>query len=111
MRKTIAALVLIALTGCTTSGLEKDQPAYSGQSAKTPQQLVRCLAPKWQDFNSSTSSVETETGYKIAASAMYTGTVALAIIDESSAGSTVRVFLPMDWAGTQGWKDAAKTCI
>jgi hypothetical protein len=111
MRMVVAALFMMALVGCTTSRLQQDTPAYSGVSSKPPQTLARCLSPKWQEFNSSTSSIETETGYKIAASAMYTGTVALAVIDQSSTGSTVRVFLPMDWAGTQGWKDAAKTCI
>jgi hypothetical protein len=107
----VAALFMMSLVGCTTAGLQEDEPVYSGSSQKAPQALARCLAPKWQEYNASTSSVETETGYKIAASAMYTGTVALAVIDQRGAGSTVRVFLPMDWAGTSGWKDAAKTCI
>ncbi|MEO8641837.1 hypothetical protein [Pseudomonas sp.] len=111
MRMVVAALFMMVLVGCTTAGLQQDTPAYSGVSSKTPQSLARCLSPKWQEFNSSTSSIETETGYKIAASATFTGIVALAVIDESSSGSSVRVFLPMDWAGTQGWKDAAKTCI
>jgi len=111
MRKAITALALVVLAGCTTSGLEKDQPAYSGMSAKTPQQLAQCLGPKWQAYNSSTSSIETETGYRIAASADLTGVVALAVIDEANTGSSVRVFLPMDWAATSGWKDAAKACI
>ena len=111
MRKAITILSLAALAGCTTSGLEKDKPVYAGESEKTPQQFARCLAPKWQDFNPSTSSVETESGYKIAASAMYTGVVALAIVDKADSGSSVRIFLPMDWAGTSGWKDAARACI
>ncbi len=52
MRKAITVLALVVLAGCTTSGLEKDQPAYSGMSAKTPQQLAQCLGPKWQAYNS-----------------------------------------------------------
>ena len=111
MRKVITALALIALAGCTTSGLEKGQPAFAGQSEKTPKQLAQCLGPKWQAYNSSTSSIETETGYRIAASADLTGVVALAVIDKASAGSSVRVFLPIDWSATNGWKDAAKDCI
>ena len=111
MRMVVAALFMMMLVGCTTAGLQQDAPAYSGVSSKTPQSLARCLSPKWQEFNSSTSSVETETGYKIAASSAFTGIVALAVIDESGTGSSVRVFLPTDWTGTQGWKDAAKTCI
>jgi len=111
MRKTLLVLAMIAAAGCSTAGLEQDQPAYAGQSGKTPEDFARCLAPKWQAFNSSTSSIETESGYKIAASATFTGTVALAVVDKTNDGSSVRVFLPMDWAGTQGWKDTAKTCI
>lgn len=111
MRKILTVLIFITLAGCTTSGLEKDQPAFSGQSSKTTQQLAQCIGPKWQEFNSSTSSIETELGYKIVASAPFNGVVALAVIDQASAGSSVRIFLPMDWAGTRGWKDAAKACI
>ncbi|KAB0509692.1 hypothetical protein [Pseudomonas moorei] len=111
MRKAITALALIMLAGCTTSGLEKDQPAFAGQSQKTPKQLAQCIGPKWQAYNSSTSSIETESGYRIAASADLTGVVALAVIDKAQSGSTVRVFLPMDWAATSAWKDAAKACI
>jgi hypothetical protein len=111
MRKILTAMALIALAGCSTTGLERGQPAFAGQSDKTPQEFSRCLAPKWQEFNSSTSSVETERGYKIAASSAFSGAVALAIVDRASSGSSVRVFLPMDWAGTSGWKDSAKTCI
>ncbi|MNY37886.1 hypothetical protein D3C86_1724750 [compost metagenome] len=111
MRKILAAMALIALAGCTTSGLEKGQPAYAGESGKTPKQLAQCLGPKWQAYNSSTSSIETETGYRIAASADLSGVVALAVIEKANAGSTVRVFLPLDWSATSGWKDAAKDCI
>ncbi|KJZ38936.1 hypothetical protein [Pseudomonas fluorescens] len=111
MQKTLTAMALIALAGCTTAGLEQDTPVFSGLSQKTPQQFSRCLAPKWQEFNSSTSSIETDSGYKIAASAPFNGIVALAVVDKTSVGSSVRVFLPMDWAGTRGWKDTAKTCI
>jgi hypothetical protein len=111
MRKAITAVTLIVVAGCTTSGLEKDQPAYSGKSEKSPQQLAQCLGPKWQAYNSSTSSIESENGYRIAASSDMTGVVALAIIDKADKGSSVRVFLPMDWSATSGWKDAAKACI
>ena len=111
MRILIGAMAVMLLAGCSTSGLEQGAPAFSSQSKKSPQQFARCLAPKWQAFNSSTSSIETESGYKIAASAAYSGVVALAVVDQVSTGSSVRVFLPMDWAGTSGWKDAARACI
>lgn len=111
MKLIVGALAVALLAGCSTSGLEQDAPVFSSQSKKSPQQFARCLAPKWQEFNPSTSSIETESGYKIAASSTYSGVVALAVIEPANTGSSVRVFLPMDWAGTSGWKDAARTCI
>lgn len=106
-----AIIAVTTLVGCSTSGMQQGTPSFSAQSKKTPQQYSRCLGPKWQEFNPSTSSIETESGYKISASTAFTGVVALAVVDKSSSGSLVKVFLPMDWAGTAGWKDAAKACI
>ncbi|NWB09051.1 lipoprotein [Pseudomonas sp. D5002] len=111
MRILIAAVAVVMLAGCSTSGVQEGAPSFSAQSQKTPQQYARCLGPKWQEFNPSTSSIETESGYKISASTAFTGVVALAVVDKSSGGSLVKVFLPMDWTGTAGWKDAAKACI
>lgn len=111
MRFLLAVAVPVLLAGCSTSGLEKDAPAFSSHTNKSPQQYARCLAPKWQGYNPSTSSVETEAGYKIVASTAFSGVVALAIVDRLTSGSSVRVFLPMDWAGTSGWKDSARKCI
>lgn len=108
---TAAMAGAVMLSGCTTSGMQKDKPAFSASSKKTPQQFARCLGPKWQEFNPSTTSIETDSGYKISASSTFSGVVALAVVDKSNSGSLVKVFLPMDWAGTSGWKDAAKTCI
>lgn len=111
MRILIAAVAVAMLAGCSTSGMQQGAPAFSASSQKTPQQYSRCLGPKWQEINPSTSSIETETGYKISASTAFTGVVALAVIDQSKGGSMVKIFLPVDWAGTSGWKYAAKTCI
>ena len=111
MKLFVGALALVALAGCSTSGMQQGAPSFSAQSQKTPQQYARCLGPKWQEFNPSTSSIETESGYKLSASTAFSGVVALAVVDKSSSGSLVKVFLPMDWAGTAGWKDSAKACI
>lgn len=111
MRIWIAVVAVAMLAGCSTSGMQEGRPSFSAQSKKTPQQYARCLGPKWQEINPSTSSIETETGYKISASTTFTGVAALAVIERSQGGSMVTVFLPMDWAGTSGWKDSAKTCI
>lgn len=111
MKLFAGALALAALAGCSTSGIQQGAPSFSAKSQKTPQQYARCLGPKWQEFNPSTSSIETESGYKLSASTAFSGVVALAVVDNASSGSLVKVFLPMDWAGTAGWKDAAKACI
>ena len=111
MRILIGAVAVMLLAGCTTSGLQQDKPDFTGQSSKTPQQFARCLSPKWQDINPSTSSIETETGYRITGSAMYMGVIALAVVDQESTGSSVRIFLPMPGGGSSGLKDAARTCI
>jgi len=111
MRNALALLITVMLAGCTTAGLQAGAPSFSGSSQKSPQSLARCLAPKWQELNSSTSSIETDTGYKIAVSSLFAGTIAIAAIDGNGSGSNVKVFLSSDWAGTQGWKDTAKTCI
>lgn len=111
MRIVIAVVAMAMLAGCSTSGIQQGSPSFSAQSKKTPQQYAKCLGPKWQEFNPSTSSIETESGYKLSASTAFSGVVALAVVDKSSGGSLVRVFLPMDWAGTAGWKDSAKACI
>lgn len=110
MRILIAA-VAVVMAGCSTSGMQQRAPSFSAQSQKTPQQYARCLGPKWQEINPSTSSIETEAGFKISASTAFTGVVALAVVDQSRDGSVVKVFLPMDWAGASGWRDSAKTCI
>ncbi len=111
MRSMILLLGLAMLTGCSTSGLQQGAPSFSAQSQKTPQQYARCLGPRWQELNPSTSSIETESGYKLSVSTAFSGVVALAVVDKSSSGSLVKVFLPMDWAGTAGWKSSAKVCI
>ncbi len=111
MRILIAAVAVAMLAGCSTSGIQQGSPSFSAQSKKTPQQHATCLEPKWQEFNPSTSSIETESGYTLSASTAFSGVVALAVVDKASGGSLVRVFLPMDWAGTAGWKDSAKACI
>ena len=111
MKLFIGALALVTLTGCSTSGLQQGTPSFSAQSKKPPQLYSRCLGEKWQEFNPSTNSIETETGYKISASTAFSGVVALAVVEKYQGGSLVEVFLPMAWAGTSGWKNSAKACI
>lgn len=73
MKVSAGAVRLIWLVECSTSGLKQGTPVLSGQSKKSPQQLIRCLAPKRQEFNLSTNTIEIEFGYSIAASAALSG--------------------------------------
>lgn len=111
MRILIGGIAVAVLVGCTTTALQERPPALAEHSSKTPQQFARCLAPKWQAINSSTSSYETEQGYGITATATFTGVVALAVIKTQPDGSSVEIFLPSDWAGTRGWKRSAQSCL
>lgn len=112
MRWIVMGLGALTLAGCTTSGLSEKEPAFVGVSKKSPVQYSRCLAPKWQDFNPGTTSVETETGVRIVASATYNGVVAMATADQTPQGTRVAVRLPAQWIpGTGGWITAAQNCL
>jgi len=111
MRKTLTALALIALAGCTIAGRESDGPDLVVKSSKTPQVYARCLGPKWLSMNPATTSVETEQGYKIAASATYYGVVSLASVERSPEGSNIKAYFPVTKLGTDGWKQPVIDCL
>lgn len=111
MRKAFTALALIALAGCTIHGREGDGPDLEVKTNKTPQEYARCLGPKWLSMNPATTSVETEQGYKIAASATYYGVVSLASIEPSAEGSNIKAYFPLTKLGTDGWKQPVIDCL
>ncbi|MGY3172441.1 hypothetical protein ACVWYU_001818 [Pseudomonas sp. TE12234] len=111
MRKAITALALIMLAGCSIQGRESDGPDLQVTSSKTPQAYARCLAPKWLAMNPATSSVETEQGYKIAASGTFYGVISLANIERVTGGSTIKAYFPATKLGTDGWKQPVIDCL
>jgi hypothetical protein len=111
MRKIITAMALIAVAGCTIQGRESDGPDLQVKTSKTPQAYARCLGPKWLSINPATTSVETEQGYKIAASATYYGVVSLANIERTSEGASIKAYFPATKIGTDGWKQPVIDCL
>lgn len=91
----------ICLSGCMASSLESQNPIYNGHSNKSVDAINRCIAPKWVELRPSTTSIPTETGYKVIASDDLLGALAIAKIDSSSSGgSDVKVY-----AVARGFKD------
>lgn len=110
MRLLILGALVAGIAGCSTTGLESGSPSALIDSSKGAKQFSQCLAPKWQALNPSTTVLDGESEYRVTASGAFTGAVALAVVRGAANGSTARVYLPMDWAGTKGWIDAAKSC-
>lgn len=111
MKKLLIAVLAIGLAGCMASSLESQKPIYAGHSKKDVDTLNRCLSPKWVELRPSSSSIPTETGFKITASDDIFGALAIAKIERNpSGGSDLTVF-----AVSKGWNDhwgaAAKSCI
>lgn len=111
MKKLLIAFCVLVISGCMASSLESQNPIYTGHSNKDIDVLNRCLAPKWVELKPSSSSIPTETGYKITASDDMFGALAIAKIDkDTSGGSIVSVY-----AVAKGWNDhwstAAKSCM
>lgn len=111
MRKTFTAMTLLVLSGCTIHGRESDGPDLEVKTSKTPQEYARCLGPKWLSLNSATTSVETEQGYKISASATFYGVISLASIERSADGSNIKAYFPVTKLGTDGWKQPVIACL
>ncbi|EFH3743344.1 hypothetical protein F9470_22365 [Escherichia coli] len=110
MKKLFLVLV-IGLAGCSVNSLESQKPILSEHTAKNVDQVNRCLAPKWVELRSSSSSIPTESGYKITASDDIFGALSVVNIDKSEAGgSDVKVY-----AVAKGWNDhwatAARSCL
>jgi len=110
MKKIFLALIF-GLAGCSVSSLESQKPILSEHSAKNVDQVNRCLTPKWVELRSSSTSIPTESGYKITASDDIFGALSVVNIDKSiNGGSDIKVY-----AVAKGWNDhwanAARSCI
>nr|WP_154325027.1 hypothetical protein [Pantoea sp. 201603H] len=111
MKKILIALCMIGMVGCMASSLENQKPIYAGHTQKDVDAVNRCLSPKWVELRPSSSSIPTETGYKITASDDIFGALAIAKVDKSgTGGSDVAVY-----AVAKGWNDhwgsAARSCM
>ena len=60
MKKIILPIFIFLLMGCSVSALEEQKPILSEHSTKTVDEVNRCLAPKWVELRSSSSSIPTE---------------------------------------------------
>lgn len=111
MKKLLLVLAIVGLYGCSTTGLEKDEPIYVGHSKKLPDEINKCLAPKWVALKASSTSIPTEDGYQISSSDDWFGAVSLAKIEKSTdGGSNVKVFvLSKGW--NDPWGSSARSCM
>jgi hypothetical protein len=110
MRRLITIMGVLAVAGCAAKATDPRMP-LDADSAKSAESYAQCLAPKWAAFKPGLRQEQTDTGYKLTVEAAYTAAPAWAQIDQAGQGSHVRVFLPPDWAGTNGWTDMAKDCL
>lgn len=111
MKKLLLALCALGLTGCSTTGLEEGQPIFEGHTKKTPDEMNKCLAPKWIALKPSSVSVPTDNGFQISSSDEWLGAVSLVKIERSSSGgSDVKVYaLSKGW--NDPWGNVARTCM
>lgn len=112
MRILIAALLGVMLAGCSSvSSLEDGRPQLSANSAKSPRDYAKCLNPKWQEINASTTSTETERGYRLLLNLDFVGAAVMAEIVQLKTGSNVKVYKSGAIIGSGGWVDAARSCL
>lgn len=112
MRSVTLVLGLAMLAGCSSvSSLEDGLPVLSATTKKSPKNYARCLMPKWQEINGSTTSTETETGYRLLLNVDFVGAAALANIDQASDGSRVRIYKSGAIIGSGKWADTARSCL
>lgn len=109
--KNLLFTLVIALAGCSVNSLESQKPIFSEHTSKSTDQVNKCLAPKWVELRSSSSSIPTESGYKITASDDIFGALSVVNIDKSqNGGSDIKVY-----AVAKGWNDhwamAARSCL
>lgn len=111
MNKIFVALTCFSLAGCMASSLESQSPIFSGHSEKSADALNRCIAPKWIELRSSSTSIPTETGYKIIASDDIFGALSIVKVDESATGgSDVKVYAVARGINDH-WATAARACM
>ncbi|WP_148485274.1 hypothetical protein [Pseudomonas massiliensis] len=110
MRRLTTIMGLMMLAGCASKAADPRAP-LDATTTKSAEAYVQCLAPKWSAFKPGLRQEETPMGYKLTVEAAYTAAPAWAQVNRAGQGAQVRVFLPPDWAGTNGWTDMARDCL
>lgn len=111
MKKIVLGIIAVGLVGCSSSSLQKQDPIFIGHSEKTPSQINKCLAPKWQDLHPQATSIETEYGYKISASDDLFGVLSMALLNkDSNNGTDIKVYAASKGIGDP-WGSAARACL
>lgn len=111
MKKMLLSMFIFMLMGCSVSSLEEQKPILSEHSTKTVDEVNRCLSPKWVELRSSSSSIPTESGYKITASDDIFGALSVVNIDKSEeGGSEIKVYAVAKGLNDH-WATAARSCL
>lgn len=111
MRKIITLFVAsILLAGCSVDTITSKPPIFTGKSQKKPAEVVRCLAPKMSDLNSSATTMETETGYRIVVSVSDVGASVVALVNADGEGSVVKMHAFTAGYGNP-WGKMAMACL
>jgi len=111
MKILLLITLLFGISGCSTTNLANEAPIFAGHSSKSPDEMNRCLSPKWVALKASSTSVPTKDGYQISSSDEWMGAVSLVKIGKAAnGGSDIKVY-----ALSKGWNDpwgsAARSCL
>lgn len=109
MRRLMAMIGMVLLAGCAGKATDPRAP-LDETTSKSAESYAQCLAPKWAAFKP-VRQTDTDTGYKLTVEAAYTAAPAWAQVDRAGEGARVQIFLPPEWAETNGWTDMAKDCL
>lgn len=111
MKNLLLIILFFGLSACSTKSLESDPPIYVGHSLKSPDEINKCLAPKWVALKASSTSVPTEKGYQISSSDEWVGAVSLVKIDKAyDGGSDIQVYA-LSKGLNDPWGNAARSCM
>ncbi|WP_034944807.1 hypothetical protein [Erwinia oleae] len=108
MKKQLLILIVVALTGCSSAGPEKEAPGYAAHSIKSAYEFNKCLAPQWLALNPASASVAGAKGYRITASGAVDSVATIEMA--SDGGADVKIYTaskdPRD-----RWIASARSCM
>ncbi|MBD1551686.1 hypothetical protein [Pseudomonas typographi] len=111
--KNVALGLIVAglLAGCSSTAQQPGGASFTASTAKAPQQYADCLLPKWQAWRPEAQQSATDTGVKLTATAGFTHAYINALVDREGDGSSVKLFVPIQWQESTAWTDMAKQCL